>query len=56
VYAKLSDTVSGFKRIIDGELDHIPENYFMYKASVDDVLAAYEKDQKKETKKEEIAK
>ncbi|USN58168.1 MAG: F0F1 ATP synthase subunit beta [Candidatus Peribacteria bacterium] len=46
VYAKLSDTVSGFRKIINGELDHIPENYFMYKAGIDDVVAAYEKDQK----------
>jgi F-type H+/Na+-transporting ATPase subunit beta len=44
VYAKLSDTVAGFKRIISGEFDTIPEKYFMYKASVDDVVAAYEKD------------
>lgn len=44
VYAKLWDTVSWFKRIIDGEFDKIPEKYFMYKASVNDVLAAYEKD------------
>ena len=46
VYAKLSDTVSGFKKIIDGEVDNIPENYFLYKASLNDVVAAYEKDQK----------
>gem|GEM_PF-350698 len=44
MYAKLSDTVSGFKKIIDGEFDHVPEGYFMYKASVADVLAAYEKE------------
>lgn len=43
VYAKASDTVSGFKKIIDGEVDHIPENYFMYKAGMQDVVAAYEK-------------
>ncbi len=46
VYAKLSDTVSGFKRIIDGEVDYIWEWYFMYKASLDDVIEAYNKDQK----------
>ncbi|MFK7779947.1 MAG: F0F1 ATP synthase subunit beta [Candidatus Gracilibacteria bacterium] len=46
VYAKLSDTVTGFKKIIDGEVDHIGENYFLYKASLNDVIAAYEKDQK----------
>lgn len=44
VYAKLSDTVAGFKKIIEGAFDHIPEKYFMYKASVEDVAAAYEKD------------
>ena len=46
VYAKLSDTVIGFKQIIDGDVDHIGENYFLYKASISDVVAAYEKDQK----------
>jgi len=54
VYAKLSITVAGFKSIIDWELDHIPENYFMYKATVKDVINAYEKEKKKE-KKEEVA-
>ncbi|MDD2907748.1 MAG: F0F1 ATP synthase subunit beta [Candidatus Gracilibacteria bacterium] len=43
VYAKASETVSGFKKIIDGELDYVPENYFMYKAGIQDVVAAYEK-------------
>jgi len=46
VYAKLSDTVTGFKQIIDGELDHIGENFFMYKASIADVLAAFDKSEK----------
>lgn len=44
VYAKLSDTVSWFKKIIDWELDYVPEKYFMYKAWIGDVVAAYEKD------------
>lgn len=46
VYSKLSDTVSWFKRIIDWEVDYIPEGYFMYKATIDDVVTAYNKDQK----------
>ena len=46
VYAKLSDTVTGFKKIIDGELDEVPENFFMYKESIDAVLAAYEASKK----------
>lgn len=45
VYAKLSDTVAGFKQIIDGEVDHIGENFFMYKAGMTDVIAAYDKKQ-----------
>ena len=46
VYAKKDDTVSGFKAILEGEVDHINENYFLYKASLRDVIEAYEKDQK----------
>jgi len=46
VYAKLSDTVSGFKMIINWEVDHVSESFFMYKASINDVIAAYEKDKK----------
>jgi len=42
VYAKMNDTVTGFKKIIDGDLDYIPENYFMYKAWIQDVINAYE--------------
>ena len=42
VYAKLSDTVRGFKAIIDGEVDHISERFFMYKGSIDDVKSAFD--------------
>jgi len=45
VYAKLSETVTWFKKILDWELDNVPEKYFMYKNTTDDVLAAYKKDQ-----------
>lgn len=45
VYAKMWETVSWFKRILEWELDHVPEKYFMYKNTVDDVLAAYKKDE-----------
>lgn len=47
-YVKLEDTVSSFRKIIDWEVDHIPENYFMYKAGIADVISAYEKAQKAE--------
>jgi F-type H+-transporting ATPase subunit beta len=42
VYAKLDDTVRGFKAIIAGDVDTIPERFFMYKGSIDDVKAAFE--------------
>lgn len=44
VYAKLEDTVRGFKMIVEGEVDQTPERYFMYKGSIDDVKAAFEKE------------
>ena len=46
VYCKLEDTVSGFKKIIDGELDDIPENFFMYKESIAAVEKAYAESKK----------
>jgi F-type H+-transporting ATPase subunit beta len=42
VYAKLADTVRGFKAIIEGEVDMIPERFFMYKGSIDDVKTAFD--------------
>ncbi len=45
VYCKVSDTISGFKGIINGEYDNIPEKFFMYKESMKEVIAAYEKAQ-----------
>ncbi len=43
VYAKSTDTVSGFKKILDGEVDYIPEKFFMYKENLDKVIASYNK-------------
>jgi F-type H+/Na+-transporting ATPase subunit beta len=36
-YVKLADTISGFKKIVDGELDHIPEQAFYMQGTLDDV-------------------
>ena len=44
VYVKLEDTIRSFKAILNGECDHIPEPYFLYKGTIDDVIEAYEKD------------
>ncbi|HIN86422.1 MAG TPA: F0F1 ATP synthase subunit beta, partial [Myxococcales bacterium] len=45
-YVKLEDTISGFKQIIEGEYDHIPELYFYMKGAIEEVVASYEADQK----------
>jgi F-type H+-transporting ATPase subunit beta len=37
-YVKLSDTISGFEKIMSGELDHIAEEHFMYKGSIEEVI------------------
>ncbi len=44
-YVPISDTVSSFKRVLDGDADHIPEQYFMYKGTLDEVIADYDKSQ-----------
>lgn len=36
-YVKLSDTVKGFKAIIEGECDDLPEQAFMYQGTIEDV-------------------
>ncbi|MCH8518483.1 F0F1 ATP synthase subunit beta [Candidatus Gracilibacteria bacterium] len=46
VYAKLADTVAGFGKIISGDLDHIPENFFMYKENIESVIKAFEESKK----------
>jgi F-type H+/Na+-transporting ATPase subunit beta len=37
VYVPVKDTIEGFKALIDGELDEIPEQAFLYSGDVDDV-------------------
>lgn len=38
-YVPLKETIRGFKMLLDGECDHIPETYFYMVGSIDDVLA-----------------
>jgi F-type H+-transporting ATPase subunit beta len=54
VYVKVEDTIKGFKMILDGELDHLPENAFYM---VGDIQEAIEKGEKllAEAKQEEAA-
>ncbi len=39
-YVPLSETLRGFKMILSGELDDVPESCFYTKGTIDDVLAA----------------
>jgi F-type H+-transporting ATPase subunit beta len=41
VFVELSDTIDGFRTILDGEVDHIPEVMFSFKGSINDVLEEY---------------
>lgn len=42
-YVKVEDTIRGFKMILSGELDHVPEQDFYMKGNIEEVLASYEK-------------
>jgi F-type H+-transporting ATPase subunit beta len=46
-YVKLSETIRSFKEIVEGKHDLIPENYFLLKGGIDEVVAAYQADQQK---------
>jgi len=41
-YVRLADTIVGFKKIVAGELDHIPEQLMYMRGSIEEVLEAYE--------------
>ena len=38
-YVPISETIQGFKEILEGKYDDIPESYFLNAGSIDDVLA-----------------
>ena len=42
-YVKLEDTVSSFQRIVNGELDELPEQAFYMKGGIDEVIADAER-------------
>jgi len=44
-YVKLTDTIEGFRQIIDGLHDEIPEGFFLNKGTIDEVVAAYKEQQ-----------
>ncbi len=43
-YVPLKETIRGFKEIIEGKHDDIPESYFLFKGSIDEVVEAYAKE------------
>jgi F-type H+/Na+-transporting ATPase subunit beta len=42
-YVPLKETIRGFKEILDGKYDHIREDFFYMKGTIDDVVESYEK-------------
>jgi F-type H+/Na+-transporting ATPase subunit beta len=42
-YVKVADTVKGFKEIVEGKYDDIPEQAFYMKGTIDEVVQASEK-------------
>lgn len=47
VFVSTEDTIRSFEMLIDGECDEIPEEFFMYKAGIDQVIEAREKSKNK---------
>ena len=42
VFVPVQDTIRSFKTILDGEVDHISESAFLFKATIDEVIEAAE--------------
>ena len=42
-YVPISETIRGFKEILEGKHDDIPESYFLNAGSIDDVVAKMKK-------------
>jgi F-type H+-transporting ATPase subunit beta len=41
-YVPIAETVKSFARLLAGEVDHIPEQFFLLQGGLDDVIQAYE--------------
>ena len=37
-YVHTKDTIRSFKQIVEGKVDHIPEQYFLYASDIDEVI------------------
>jgi F-type H+/Na+-transporting ATPase subunit beta len=42
-YIKREETIRSFKKLVEGELDHVPEQHFYMKGSIDEVIEEAEK-------------
>ena len=40
-YVPIPETVRGFRMILDGEVDHVPEQMFYMAGNIDEVLERY---------------
>ncbi len=40
-YVKVKDTVAGFRKILDGEVDHVPEQLFYMAGPIEEVMQRY---------------
>jgi F-type H+/Na+-transporting ATPase subunit beta len=47
-YVPIAETVRGFRAILDGQFDDVPEPYFYMRGGIDEVREAYDADLKKE--------
>jgi F-type H+-transporting ATPase subunit beta len=45
-YVPLKETIRSFKEIIEGKHDAIPESYFLYAGSIDEVVEKWKGDNK----------
>lgn len=44
-HVPVNETVQGFKEILEGKHDHIPESYFLNVGGIEDVVEKYQRDQ-----------
>ncbi len=45
-YVPVTETIRGVTMIMNGEVDHIPEPFFLLKWTIEDIVASYEADKK----------
>src|SRR5213082_2215096 len=46
-YVPVKETVQGFNEVLEGKYDHIREDFFYMKGTIDEVVESYEKEQQK---------